>query len=144
MSEFVCTGDMVEGARSSIYTRKEEWKGLQRDPITNLPMVKYELSKNCSVEVSEKLVLTPEEDGLRAKFPLHGEVGDKLKAKSITVYINQRKKLGDPEVVSSSGRHEGRLYYPENRTNGVIKYPFDNLRKITQACIAAGPKKLTD
>lgn len=138
MSEYVCEGDKVEGAKCSIYTRKEEWKNLQRDPITNKPMVKYELSKNCSVEITEKLELTEEEKNLRKqKKQLHSEVGDKLKALCITIYVDQKKKLPEPDVTASTGRHEGRLFYTDKRTIGVIKHPFENLTNATQARLVA-------
>lgn len=144
MSEHVNTGEMVEGARCNIYTRKEEWKSMQRDPITHKPMVKYELSRNCSVEVTHKHEVTSSKDvELRANLPLYTEIGDKLKALCISVYIDQKKKLGDPVVETSSSRHEGRLFYTENRTIGVIKYPFDNLKTITQRYLENGSKQLT-
>ncbi len=145
MSEYVKIGEMVEGARCNIYTRREEWKSLQKDPITHKPMVKYELSRNCSVEITEKHKLsTPEDIELRKGLPLYTEVGDKLKALCITIYVNQKSKLGEPVVDASTARHEGRLFYTDKRTIGVIKYPFENLRAMTQRYLPEEYKKLTD
>lgn len=136
---------MVEGARCSIYTRKEEWKSMQKDPITHRPMVKYELSRNCSVEVTHKHNADSGRDvELRKHLPLHSEVGDKLKALCITVYIDQKRKLGEPVVETSSGRHEGRLFYTEKRTIGIIKYPFENIKNMTNKYLTKGQNKLTD
>lgn len=145
MSEYVDAGELVEGARCNIYTRKEEWKSMQKDPITHKSMTKYELSRNCSVEVVEKYMLSlPEDMELRKELPLHSEAGDKLKALCITVYIDQKKKLGEPEIDKSTGRHEGRLFYTDKRTIGVIKYPFENLKAITKKYIEEKQKQLTD
>ena len=116
MSEYVKIGEMVEGARCNIYTRREEWKSLQKDPITHKPMVKYELSRNCSVEITEKHKLSTPED----------------------------IELGEPVVDASTARHEGRLFYTDKRTIGVIKYPFENLRAMTQRYLPEEYKKLTD
>ena len=145
MSEYVKTGEMVEGARCNIYTRKEEWKSMQKDPITHKPMVKYELSRNCSVEVTHKHNATSDQDvELRKQLPLHSEVGDKLKALCITVFIDQKKKLDKPTVVSSTGRHEGRLFYTEKRTIGIIKYPFESIKNMTNKYLTKGQSKLSD
>lgn len=131
MSEYVCAGEMVEGAHCGIYTRKEEWKGLHEDPITKKAMTKYELSKNCSVEIRKKQLLTEEELAIRAGKPLYMEVGDKLKAQCITVYIDQKRKLPAPTIDKSTGRHEGRLFDTTKRTLGVIKYPIASLKALT-------------
>lgn len=132
MSKHVNHGEMVEGAHCGIYTRKEEWKGLHADPITNKPMTKYELSRNCSVEIRKKLSLSDDEIKLRSELPLHVEVGDKLEALCITVYIDQNRKLPAPVIDKSTGRHEGRLFETKKRTLGVIRHTFENLRSITQ------------
>lgn len=132
MSEYVKAGEMVEGAHCGIYTRKEEWKGLQEDPVTKKAMTKYELSRNCSVEIRKKQELTEDELSHRKKYPLYLEVGDKLKALCITVYIDQKRKLGAPVIDKSTGRHEGRLFETTKRTLGVIKYPLENIKSATQ------------
>ena len=93
MAEYIDTGDTVEGQKCEIYTRREDCKGLREDPITQKKMLVYELDRNSSVEVRESLILSEEEKILRDELNIHGEVGDKLKADAITVYVDVKRQL---------------------------------------------------
>lgn len=128
MAEFVGIGERVEGEKCEIYTRKEEHKGLREDPITHKRMTVYELSRNCSVEVTEKLDLSEEDIEYRKDNNVHLEIGDKLKAESITLYVDERRKLKVEVKEGQTGRHGGRLISTNKRTIGEIKYPFQNIQ----------------
>lgn len=130
MAEFIKAGDTVEGAKCEIYTRREDFKGMREDPISGRPMLVYELDRNCSVEVTEVLELTDEEKMLRNKLNVHGEVGDKLKADAITLYVNEKRKLKVTVKEGQTATHGGRLMSTKKRTVGVIKYPFQNLNTL--------------
>lgn len=124
---FVRFGEMVEGAKCDIYTRKGVRKGMYNDPITQKPMLKYELSRNSSVEVTKALDLTPEQKDIREKLPVHSEVGDKIKGDSITLFIDQKIPVRMEVKEGTSARHGASLFSTSKRTIGVIKYTFDNL-----------------
>ena len=130
MAEYLNAGDTVEGARCEIYTRKEVFKGMREDPISGESMIVYELDRNCSVEVTEVLELTAEEKKLRAELGVHGEIGDKLKADAITLYVNQKRKLSVTTKEGLTFTHGGRLISTKRRTEAEIKYPFQNLNTL--------------
>lgn len=129
MSEYVNLGDCVEGAKCSICTRKYDHKGLREDPILQKPMSVYELSRNCSVEVTQVLPLTAEELEIRRQNNVHLEEGDKLNADSITLYVDEFRKMKFTVREGISGRHGGQLCDTRKRTIGQIKYPLENIKK---------------
>ena len=129
MSKYVNLGDCVEGAKCSIYTRKYDHKGLREDPILQKPMSVYELSRNCSVEVTQVLPLAGEELEIRRQNNVHLEVGDKLKADSITLYVDELRKMKFTVSEGLTSRHGGQLCDTRKRTFGKIKYPIENLKK---------------
>lgn len=131
MAEFIAEGEIVEGKKCRIKTRRYEFKRLSKDPITNKPMVTCQLDWNCEVEVLEALELDDEGKALREPLNVHGAVGDQIKAKSILVFVEGRR----PNLLSfevkegQSGRHGANLASTNCRTIGKIKYVLDNLKK---------------
>lgn len=121
MSEYVNLGDCVEGAKCSIYTRKYDHKGLREDPVLQKPMSVYELSRNCSVEVTQVLSLTEEELEIRKQNNVHLDEGDKLKADSITLYVDELRKMKFTVSEGLTSRHGGHLCDTRKRTLGKIK-----------------------
>lgn len=130
MAEFINIGDMVEGAKCEIYTRKEMCKGLREDPITHSSMMVYELDRNCSVEVTEKLLLQNDALEKRNEMNIHCDVGDKLKADAITLYVDTRRKLKFEVKEGQTSTHGGQLASSKRRTIGEIKYPFQNIQSV--------------
>lgn len=140
--ELYNAGDTVVGATCEIITRKEDFKGLQKDPIYGKRMTKYEMSRNCKVEITKKHDISDEEIKKHQKTRnICFEEGDKVNADCITVYVEQNRPLGKPTIIMESGRHEARQFNTKKRTIGIIKYPFDHIMKVT-AKIAAGNIKL--
>ena len=128
MAEYVEIGSIVEGQKCEAYTRKETFKGLRTDPIMHKPMIVYELNLNCSVEITEALVLSDTETNFRNNgIYVHGDVGDKLKAEAITLYVDSKRKLKIKVQEGMTSTHGGRLISTTTRTVGKIKYPFQNL-----------------
>lgn len=127
--EFYAPGDMIEGAKCDICTRKYDFKGLQKDPITNTPMVKYELSRNSHVEVTKVMAYSEEEREKRDSLKVHYNLGDKICAESITVYLSSLTKVNFKNTEGVSHTHGANLYSSKERVVGVIKYPFNNLLK---------------
>lgn len=128
MSEIVKAGAILEGAKCEIYTRKEVLKGLRKDPITSKAMLKYELSRNCSVEITKELELaTQEERDLRISLHVYGKLGDKIKADSVSLYIDQKLPVKIEVKEGATHTHGGHFFSTKKRTIGVIKYQFPNL-----------------
>ncbi len=130
MAEFVNIGDAIEGSKVEIYTRKETWKAPRLDPMTNKIMMVCELEKNCSAEITEVLSLPEEVREKRDKkakengMTVHRELGDKLKAFAITVYIDSRRRLPVEVREGMTSTHGGRLISCPKYTFASIKYPF--------------------
>lgn len=127
MAEFIREGEMVEGKKCSVSARRMEFKkgGLRKDPITNKNMVLYELDRNCSVEVTESLNLTAEEQQIRIELCVHGNVGDKIQGDAIRLYADTKRDSLKPIVKEGqSGRHGASLVETNIRTIGKIKTPF--------------------
>ena len=78
--------------------------------------------------MAEKLQLSTDELKKRDELNVHGEVGDKLKALSITLYVDEKKKLKIDVKEGQTATHGGRLISTKKRTVGEIKYPFDNIK----------------
>ncbi|WP_303298667.1 hypothetical protein [Phocaeicola coprophilus] len=133
MGEYIKEGEMVEGMKCSIYTRKIEFKkgGLRKDPITNKNMVLYELDRNCSVEVTESMLLLEEEKQKRINLKVHGDVGDKIKGDAIRLYADSKRDSLKPIVKEGqTGRHGASLINTNIRTIGKIKTPFDVYKRL--------------
>lgn len=140
--EIVASGSTIEGGKCEIYTRKETLKHLQKDPITSKNMVKYELERNSSVEVTEvHPLLTQEDKDLRSLISnFFNELGDKLKADAITVYIDQVRPIKFIPIEGATATHGGRFASTRKRTVAVIKYEFTNNPRVLVA--PAIPKQI--
>lgn len=133
MAEYIKAGEMVEGKKCSIAARRIEFKkgGLRKDPITNKNMVLYELDRNCSVEVTESLKLSAEEQQLRDDLNVHGNVGDKIQGDAIRLYADTKRDALRPVVKEGqSARHGASLLDTNIRTIGRIKTPFSVYDKL--------------
>lgn len=125
---------MAEGKKCSVSARRMEFKkgGLRKDPITRKNMVLYELDRNCSVEVTESLKLTEEEElRIRKELNVHGNVGDKIQGDAIRLYADTRRDSLKPIVKEGqSARHGASLVETNIRTIGKIKTPFSVYDKL--------------
>lgn len=130
--EYIGFHEMAEGAKCNLYARVVKWKGLREDPITKKGMTVYELDRNCSFEIEEKISLSLSEASVRVSLGVHMEVGDKLMGDAITTYIDTRKKIRFIIKEGLSSTHGGHTSCTSIRTIGVIKYPFSNLKKILE------------
>lgn len=126
--EIVAIGSYLEGAKCEIYTRKAVFKHLQKDPITATTMIKYELCRNCSVEITEEHSISDEKElNKRMELNVFRSVGDKLKADSISLWIDQRIPLRIDVREGATATHGGQFLSTKKRTVAKIKYPFENL-----------------
>lgn len=131
MAEYIAEGEIVEGKKCRIKTRRYEFKRLSKDPITDKTMITCQLDLNCEVEVLEALQLDETDKAIRTSLNVHGEVGDQIKARSILVFVEGVR----PSVLSfevkegQSSRHGANLASTNKRTIGKIKYVLENLKK---------------
>ncbi len=138
--------EIVEGKKCHIVARKVMFKGMHRDPITNKPMVLYNLDYNCSVEMIQSLEMTDEEKSLRDALNVHYTVGDTLKAKAIHLYIDsKRNSLKFRVMEGESHRHGASVVDTNIRTIGKIQTPLKSyetmLRSLPKANVGQIEKK---
>jgi|GEM_PF-787841 len=120
-------GSLAEGAKCGIYSRRVEWKGLRKDPITQKNMTLYELDRNCSVEITEEMTLTKEEMDARKEFGVHLCKGDKLTADAIQLFVDVKRNSVKFEVKEGQTHtHGASLANTDKRTVGRIKTPLAN------------------
>jgi hypothetical protein len=131
MAVFIAEGEIVEGKKCRIKTRRFDSKRLSKDPITNKPMIACQLDWNCEVEVLEAVQLEDEDKAIRESLNVHGEVGDMIQAKSIIVYVEGIRPsiLSFEDKEGQSSRHGANLACTNKRTVGKIKYVLENLKK---------------
>ena len=131
MGTYVDIGEIVEGKKCDIVTRKHIWKGIAKDPITNCNMTLYELDRNCSVTVSEEVVLSSaEEKECRDSHNVHGKLGDEIRAYAIQLFVDVKRNCLKFRVSEGqSSTHGAELEHTSTRTIGRIKYPLDIYKK---------------
>ena len=127
MSQHISPGDMVEGQKTKIEARKILFKNrsLQKHEITKKFMVTYNMDRNCSVEVIEKIELTEAEMKNRAELPIYGEVGESLIADAIRLYVNgMRDILGVTIKEGVSHRHGANIVHCPYHAIAKIQTPW--------------------
>lgn len=118
MSKYITPGEFVDGKKCEVISRKVVWKGLGRDPLTNSIMTLYELSRNCTVEITQE----HGEDVERVPN-VHYLVGDMLEAGAIRLWVDTKRNNVDFEVKEGvTATHGASIAHTKKRTIGQIKY----------------------
>ncbi len=124
--KFYNVGEAIEGAQCELYCRRPDCSGvLVKHPLTGKSCMRVEMSRNATAEISKRLELSDEELLMRGK--VHLEVGDKLVADAITVYICQRRP---PKFSVSEGlthTHGGHQATTDKPTYCRIKYSHEHI-----------------
>lgn len=130
MSKYIKPGEIVDGRKCMVVTRKSDFKGPHRDPLTNSIMMLYELSRNCSIEITKE-----HGDEVERLDGVHYNVGDMIEAGSIQMWVNTKRDNVDFVVKEGvTATHGAKIVETKVRTIGIIKYPrsmFNNLLDYT-------------
>lgn len=120
MAEYIAHGETVDGKKCTVYDRFKRFKGLQREPLTGVMMVLYELDRNCSVEITDE-----HGDDIVRQDNVHYAIGDKIKGDAIQLWVCSRRDDVKFEVLEGvTATHGGQLANTKKRAIGMIKYPF--------------------
>ena len=130
MTKFITPGDLIEGKKCHVVTRKYETKRLQRDPITKKPMLLYELDRNCRVEITECLQLSEDDLNLRVQNHVGLELGDCIEGDAIQMYVDCVRPIKFIVKEGQSGRHGANLVDTKKRTIGKLKYNIAGFNKL--------------
>ncbi|MDR0864296.1 MAG: hypothetical protein LBO74_05110 [Candidatus Symbiothrix sp.] len=125
MAKYINTGDTIEAEHTDACSRKIEWKGLRKHPITNENMTLYECDRNSTAEII-KIHEGVIKDGTEH---FHRENGDILEADAIRIYIASPRKERVYLKEGVSGRHGAQFIDIRKRSISTIKYPFEIFRK---------------
>lgn len=140
MTMYITPGDMVEGKKCHVMTRKYEFKRLQKDPITKKNMVMYELDRNCSVEITQCMELSENDLHLRLEKKVGMQLGDCLTGDAIQMYIDTFRPVTFTVKEGQSGRHGACLVDTKKRTIGKLKYNVGVFNKL----LGFSPNSITE
>ena len=127
--EFFKPNDAIEGASCELYTRKPVFEsGPQTNPITKNRCLRIEMSRTASAEIRKKLQLNEEEIKLRQEKGIHLEIGDKLKGKAITAYVDKTRSVVFKSEEGATHTHGGNFASTNDPTYCKIKYAFDHIQ----------------
>lgn len=130
MTKYINPGDLVEGQKCHVITRKHEFKRLQKDPITNKNMVMYELDRNCSIEITECLQLSGDDLKLRLQNKVGLKLGDCVMGDAIQMFVDTMRPIKFLVKEGQSSRHGASLANTTKRTIGKLKYNFAGFDKL--------------
>lgn len=140
MTKYITPGDIVEGQKCHVMTRKHEFKRLQKDPITNKNMVMYELDRNCSIEITECLQLSGDDLKLRLQNKVGLELGDCVMGDAIQMFVDTMRPIKFTVKEGQSARHGASLVNTTKRTIGKLKYNFAGFDKL----LGFSPNSITE
>lgn len=127
--ELYSPGDAIEGASCSLFTRKPELiSTLVKYPFSEKRCMRVEMSRNASAEISKAMKLDDDERKLRNN--VHLEVGDKLKADTISVFVAQRRPVSFTVKEGATHTHGGHFCSTKNDTYCEIKYAYEHIQHV--------------
>lgn len=133
--EYIYEGEMVEGAHCDADARRPDMKGPKYDPITNKRMMLYELDRNCSLEVIKEMEFSDNERKQRTNQNVHTNLGDKLVAKKLQMYIDTKRSVKFTIKEGVTATHGAHIFHITEHTVGKIKYSLDMYRAKIQQLI---------
>lgn len=122
--------DRIEGARCELYCRKPTVKNsMEEHPISGEPCIRAEMSRNATSEISKELELTDEEKKIKIEqHRIHTDLGDKLIADGISVYVCQKRPLKFKPNEGATHTHGGNFSTTHTTTLCEISYPHEHIR----------------
>lgn len=142
LMELYREGDAIEGAACELYARRPDNKSvLTKHPLTGKMCMRVEMSRNATSEISKALQLsTDEEKALRAG--VYMDLGDKLIADAITVYVCQRRPLKFTKEGGMTHTHKGQVASTSVPTYCKIKYCHEHIENGIARRIASNQKEI--
>lgn len=142
MAEYIDVGDTIEAEHIDACSRKVEWKGLKRHPITNELMTLYECDRNSTAVIVKECINTYEDDLIELTRHFKRDLGDTLKADAISIYTRTKRKQRIEVKEGVSGRHGAQFIYLREKSISCIKTSLNCLRKTIELKAADNDKLL--
>lgn len=129
MATYNNVGDTIEGLAFGGDTRRWQPKGLVKHPKLAKTMKLYSCDRNSHVEIT-KVKTEPEDEAIKeATKDFHRDLGDKLTADAIELYLESKGKVSTHVEEGVTARHGATLFSTKGHSVATIRTPLQNLLK---------------
>lgn len=124
MATYINSGDIIEGGSIICHVRWSDKRGLKKHPITQEALYLYVTDRNSEAEII-KTIDPPDDFELRTKTQhFHRELGDKLKADSLSIFVKKFNAIRIQVKEGISARHGAQILNIPYKTIAEIKTPL--------------------
>lgn len=129
MTKFIDKGETIEGDAIGLKCRKWIPKGPKRHPVYKKTMTLYLTDRNSSAEIIKARTIPTDKDIQEKTSHYHRDVGDRLEADSIEVYIDRLQSVKPEVKEGASGRHGAQFVNSKWHTAATIRMPLEIFKK---------------
>ena len=120
MATLINEGDTLLAKHLDGNSRKIEWKGIRKHPVTKKNMTLYECDRNSYAEIITKCI----DEVMPGTESYYRDEGDSLEADAISIYVETFKKETFEVKECVSGRHGAKLFKFRKNSISTIKTPL--------------------
>lgn len=140
MGIYIAVGEVIEGAAVDCITRRWDWKGPKKHPITGKRMTLYISDRNSDASITKERPAPDDEEMRNKTSHFHRSLGDTLKADAMSIYVDKMTKITPNVKEGVTHRHGANIAHLTSHTIAEIRTPIDNQKK----ALGMGPHKLTE
>ena len=129
MATFHNIGDTIEAKTAHCNARAWDPVALKRHPVTQEIMYLYRTDKNSHATVISSIDIPSDHNIAAATSHFHREVGDKLTADALSVFVSCKRAIRSKVKEVESHRHGAQLISIPYHTIATIKMPLANMMK---------------
>ena len=130
MATYIQLNECIEGLSVHCTTRRWEWKGPRKHPITGKRMTLYSADRNSEAVIVKAIDEPADNETKKNTAHFHREIGDTLKADALRVYVKKIQKITATVKEGVSGRHGANIVHTTDHTIAEINVPLSNQLKI--------------
>ncbi len=129
MAKFIEKGETIEGNAVGIQCRKWIPQGPKKHPIYKKLMALYLTDRNSIAEVLAMMGIPNDSDIQQKTAHYHRNIGDRLEADSIEVYIDKLQSVRPRVKEGASHRHGAQFIDTKYHTIATIRMPLEIFKK---------------
>lgn len=130
MGVYCATGDTIEGLSVDCVTRRWDWKGPKKHPLTGKRMTLYITDRNSEATVIKSIGEYDDPDLRQKTAHFHRTEGDTIKADAASVYIDRLTKITPVVKEGVTGRHGANIVHSTRHTIAEVRTPLDTMKKL--------------
>lgn len=138
MAKLINEGDTIIAQHTDGHSRKIEWKGLRKHPVTKKSMTLYECDRNSFAEI----VCSCSDNIEPGTESYCRDIGDQLQADAISIYVDSIRKEKFEVKEGISGRHGSQLFRFRKKCISTIKTPLAIFAKHLMAISSKDHKEI--